>query len=67
MNLRQDLLKLIEQMSDEQLALLMPLVMTLRENYQPESSSSEASTAYQNWLGEENDIYDEVFVDELVA
>ena len=67
MNLRQDLLRLIEHMSDEQLALLMPLMMTLRENYRPELFSSKSSTAYQDWTGTENDIYDEIFADELAT
>jgi cytoplasmic iron level regulating protein YaaA (DUF328/UPF0246 family) len=68
MQLRQDVLKMIEQFSDEQLARLMPLmILALRENQPIEQFPSEASTAYQAWVGEENDVYDEIFVDELAA
>jgi hypothetical protein len=67
MNLRQDLLNLIEHLSDEQLAVLMPLVMMFRENHQSKMFSSETSTAYQDWTGAENDIYDEIFADELAT
>jgi hypothetical protein len=66
MNLRQDVLHLIEQMSDEQLALLLPLILSVRER-DAEVVSSEASTAYQDWVGTDNDIYDEIFVDELAT
>ena len=62
MNLRQDLLNLIEYLSDEQLAVLMPLVMMFQENYQSEIFSSGASTSYQAWTWAENDIYDEIFI-----
>jgi cytoplasmic iron level regulating protein YaaA (DUF328/UPF0246 family) len=67
MQLRQDLLNLIEQLSDEQLALLMPLVLALRDRHQIGQVSSEASGAYQAWVGAENDVYDELFVDELAT
>ncbi len=75
MELRQDLLNLISQFSDEQLALLMPLVLSFRENHSMvsdrpeviESFTSEASTSYQFWVGAENDVYDELFVDELAT
>ena len=75
MELRQDLFNLINQFSDEQLALLMPLVLSFRENHSmvsdrpevSESFPSEASTSYQSWVGAENDVYDELFVDELAT
>ena len=38
--------------------------LSLQERYQ---FSSESSTAYQNWAGIENDIYDKVFADELAT
>jgi cytoplasmic iron level regulating protein YaaA (DUF328/UPF0246 family) len=63
MELRQDLLNLINQFSDEQLALLMPLVLSFRENHSIESFSSETSTSYQAWVSAENDVYDDLFVD----
>ena len=67
MQLRQDLLNLIGQLSDEQVALLMPLVLTLQDHYQVKQVSSETSGAYQAWVGAENDVYDELFVDELAT
>ncbi len=75
METRQDFLNLINQFSDEQLALLMPLVLSFRENHSMvsdrpeviESFSSEASTSYQAWVSEENDVYDELFVNELAT
>jgi hypothetical protein len=66
MNLRQDVLSLIEQMSDEQLKLLLPLILSVRDR-DIETVSSEASAAYQDWVGAENDIYDEIFADELAT
>jgi hypothetical protein len=66
MNLRQDVLNLIEQMPEEQLALLLPLILSVRGDA-AETLSSEASIAYESWVGPENDIYDEVFADELAA
>jgi hypothetical protein len=66
MNLRQDVLSLIEPMSEEQLALLLPLILSVRGR-EAETVSSEASVAYEHWVGAENDIYDEVFADELAA
>jgi hypothetical protein len=65
MNLRQDLVHLIEQLSDEQVAFLMPLVLSVHDKQF--ECSSESSQAYQDWLSPENDIYDEIFADELAA
>jgi hypothetical protein len=65
MNLRQNLVNLIEQLSDEQLAFLMPLVLSMHDK--KNEFSSESSQAYQDWLSPENDIYDEIFVDELAT
>ena len=45
MEIRQDLLNLISQFSDEQLALLMPLVLSFRKNHSIESVPSEAFTS----------------------
>ena len=38
--------------------------LSLKEKYQ---FSRESSTAYQNWVGNENEIYDKVFGDELAT
>lgn len=66
MTLRQDVLTIIEQLSEEQLAQLLPLLLSLQAGTQ-EPFSSESSQAYRNWLSSENDIYDAVFDDELAA
>jgi hypothetical protein len=66
MNIRQRMLDLVEQMSDEQLEILLPLAKSLINN-QANIFSNETSHAYANWVGDENDIYDEVFADDLAA
>ena len=64
--IRQEVFSLIEQLSDEQLAVLLPLI-TCMQNNQGSVISSETSQAYQDWVSAENDIYDEIFVDDLAA
>jgi hypothetical protein len=64
MSLRQDITALIEQLTDEQIAILLPLVQSMKDN---PGFSIESSQAYQDWLSSENDIYDEIFADELAA
>lgn len=56
----------VEQLSDEQLALLLPLALSMRDAQNPVLAST-TSQAYQDWVSTENDIYDEVFADELAA
>ncbi|XZN91997.1 MAG: hypothetical protein ACM65M_03725 [Microcoleus sp.] len=66
MNIRQKLLTIIEQLPDEKLAILLNLALFLKsgqESIQPMLESQ----AYQDWLSTENDIYDEIFADELTA
>ncbi len=65
-NIRQEILNLIGQLSDEQLAVLLPLIISLQEN-QDSVFSNETSQAYQDWVGAENDIYDQIFADDLAA
>ena len=65
-NIRQEILSLIGQLSDEQLAVLLPLVLSMRDN-KGSAFSSETSQSYQDWVGAENDIYDEIFADDLAA
>ncbi len=65
-NIRQEILSLIGQLSDEQLAVLLPLILSMGDN-QGSVFSSETSQAYQDWVGTENDIYDEIFADDLAA
>lgn len=66
MSIRQQFLSLIEQLSDEQLAVLLPLAESVRDR-QVEVFSNESSQAYQDWVGAENDIYDDLFTDELAT
>ena len=66
MNIRQKLLTIIEQLPDDKLAILLNLALFLtrgKESVQPMLESQ----AYQDWLSAENDIYDELFADELTA
>lgn len=65
-NIRQEILSLIGQLSDEQLAVLLPLIMSMRDD-RGSVFSSETSQAYPDWVGGENDIYDEIFADDLAA
>ena len=62
-NIRQKILSLIEQLSDEQLAVLLPLILSIKDN----QVTDKTSQAYQDWVGAENDIYDEIFADDLAA
>jgi len=66
MTIRQEVLELIERLSDEQLNQLLPLLISTR-NSASEAFSSESSQAYQQWLSSENNVYDELFADELAA
>jgi hypothetical protein len=66
MNARQELLGLIDELSEAQIAILLPLVLSVR-NQPPETPSSEASQAYSDWLSPANDIYDEVFENDLAT
>lgn len=64
MNIRQKLLTIIEQLPDEKLVILLNLALLFKggkESVQPML----VSQAYQDWLSAENDIYDELFADEL--
>ena len=64
-NIRQEIFSLIEQLSDEQLAILLPLIISTQNN-QSRVISSETSQAYQDWVSTENDIYDEIFAAEAI-
>jgi hypothetical protein len=66
MTIRQEVLELIERLSDEQLNQLLPLLISTRDSV-AEAVSSESSQAYQQWLSSENNVYDELFADELAA
>jgi len=65
MNTRQKLLHEIRQLTDEQLSALRELAISFKR--EKGNSTVVQSQAYQDWLSTENDIYDEIFVDELTA
>ena len=66
MNIREKMINLVEQMPEEQLAILFPLAQSITSN-QSYIISSETSNAYESWVSTENDIYDEVFADDLAT
>ena len=66
MNIREKMINLVEQMPEEQLAILFPLAQSIASN-QSRIISSETSNAYESWVSTENDIYDEVFADDLAT
>lgn len=66
MNIRQELLSAIEHLSDEELSVVLDLAISLK-NRKNAAQSIPVSQAYQDWLSAENDIYDEIFADELTA
>jgi len=66
MNIRQEVLTLIEQLNEEQLLILLNLALSLKNGKFSVQSIVE-SEAYQEWLSAENDIYDKLFADELTA
>ncbi|MEH2171107.1 MAG: hypothetical protein V7K41_31520 [Nostoc sp.] len=66
MSIRQKLLSVIEQLNDEQLSALLDLALSFKNGEKSVNPTVE-SQAYQDWVSPENDIYDEVFADELTA
>jgi hypothetical protein len=66
MNIRQKLLTLIEQLPEDKLPILLNLALFLKSGKEP-IQPMQASQAYQDWLSAENDIYDELFADELAT
>ena len=66
MDTRQKMLNVFEQLSDKQLAILLPLAQSMLER-QTNVFSEQTSHAYQEWVSAENDIYDEIFADEVAA
>lgn len=66
MKTRKELLEWVEQLSDEQLAALSPLALSMTE-HQNQSFLNQTSDAYQEWVSTENDIYDTIFADELAT
>ena len=66
MNIRQKLLIIIEQLPEDKLETLLNLALFLKSGKEPIQPML-VSQAYQDWLSTENDIYDEIFADELTA
>jgi hypothetical protein len=66
MTTREEILNIIAQLSDDQLSALLPLILSRRDR-QPEAFSSVASQSYQTWISPENDVYDELFADEMAT
>lgn len=62
MKIRQKLLTIIEQLSEDKLATLLNLAVFLTKGKESVPPLL-ASQAYQDWLSAENDIYDEIFAD----
>ena len=64
---RQCLVEIIDSIPDDKLEVLLDFASYLKEKGQAEDflSMQRGSKAYQDWLSSENDIYDEVFKDEL--
>ncbi|NEU75120.1 hypothetical protein PI95_021810 [Hassallia byssoidea VB512170] len=61
MNIRKELERIIEQLNDEQLSVLLDLAISLQSGKKPVYPIE--SHAYQDWLSAENDIYDELFAE----
>jgi hypothetical protein len=59
-------MNILEQLNDEQLSALLDLALSFKNGEKSVNSAVE-SQAYQDWVSPENDIYDEVFTDELTA
>lgn len=72
MNIRQQLLTVIEQLSDEQLFALLNMALSMKgQNNSNQISQLNTlqveSQAYQDWVCAENDIYDEIFADAVTT
>lgn len=72
MNIRQELLTIIEQLPDEHLYALLNMALSLkRKNNSNEifqlNTQQVESQAYQDWVSVENDIYDEIFTDAVTT
>jgi cytoplasmic iron level regulating protein YaaA (DUF328/UPF0246 family) len=67
MNIEQKLTLVTQNLSDEQLDSLLQLAVTLQNNNPNTIKFAEQTTsqAYQEWVSADNDIYDEIFADEI--
>lgn len=64
MNTRQKLELIIDQLNNEQLSTLLDFAVLLKSKEKATVPMIQ-SQAYEEWLSSENDIYDELFTDEL--
>jgi hypothetical protein len=65
MNIRQQLLDYIEELPEEKLLSLLDFALTIQSQQNGEkidvNSWQISSHAYQDWVSDDNDIYDELF------
>ncbi len=64
MNNREKLERIVQQLNDEQISSLLDFAIFLKIKEKANTSILE-SQAYTDWLSSENDIYDELFNNEL--
>jgi hypothetical protein len=64
MDIRQELDRIVEQLNDQQLSTLLDFAIFFKSKEKATGTMLE-SQAYKDWLSVENDIYDEIFTDEL--
>ncbi|BAZ14333.1 hypothetical protein NIES4071_61760 [Calothrix sp. NIES-4071] len=64
MNTREKLELIIDQLNNEQLSTLLDFAVLLKSK-EKTTVPMVQSQAYEEWLSNENDIYDELFADEF--
>ncbi|MBI2304575.1 MAG: hypothetical protein HYU86_07515 [Chloroflexi bacterium] len=65
--IKQQLAEVIDTLPENELEVVLDFATYLKDRGQAEDflKMQMNSNAYQDWVGQENDIYDEVFGDEL--
>lgn len=68
MNIQQKLSLATQNLSDEQLKLLLQTAVTLQDKNPNTLKFTEQMTsqAYQKWLSDDNDIYDQIFANKTI-
>jgi hypothetical protein len=64
MNISEKLKRVVEQLDEEELSTLLDFAIFIQSRKNSPATMVE-SQAYRDWLSAENDIYDELFADEL--
>lgn len=64
MDIHEKLKRVVEQLNEEELSALLDFGIFLQYKRKSAATMVE-SQAYRDWLSAENDIYDELFTDEL--